>query len=257
MRWVITLSATKVDAERLLAAPIEDLAPRPTEAGEVLLELEDSFGDESTDATREAVKRDIDLRGRHINGFGKLRWGRGFEGVKVKAVRSFDSTGAETQHVFVGTVYGHLQPRERADMIEQMGHPRPPLPAGLEVIEALDAGAVVKLAESNPVVGRVVHLVDLMLEGDEQIDWVAAYSALETIEHDLHDRGIDGRELGWWTNRERDDFKATANSAEALGVAARHGVGGVPEPRMSYTDASWYVRRVTAYWLIYLLQAEP
>lgn len=96
-----------------------------------------------------------------------------------------------------------------------------------------------------------------MLVGDEQIDWGAGYSALEAIEHDLTDRGGDGRALGWWTRSERDGFKATANSAEALGVAARHGrPGGVPKPRMSPKDASWYVRRVTAHWLTYLIQAE-
>jgi hypothetical protein len=257
MRWVITLSATKADAERLLAASIEDLAAHPTEAGAVLVELHDAFGDESTDETRQAVRQDIDLRVRHINGFGKLRWGRGFEGVKVTAVRSFDSTGAETQVVFVGAAHAHMQPREFADMVENLGRPRPALPTGLEVIEALDASAVSKLAESNPVVGRVLHLVELMLEGDEQIDWGAAYSALEAVEHDLHDRGVDGRVRGWWTRGEREDFKATANSAEALGVAARHGTGGVPEPRMSYSNASWYVRRVTAYWLTHLLQVGP
>jgi hypothetical protein len=256
MRWVITLSATKADTERLLAAAIEDLAPHGTDAGEMLLDLRDSFGDESTDETRQAIWHDIDARVRHINGFGKLRWGRGFEGVAVKAVRSFDSNDAETQVVRVGTAYDHMQPREFADMVENLGHPRPPLPTGLEVIEALDAGAVAKLAASNPHVGRVLHLVELMLEGDTDIDWGAAYSALELIEHDLRDRSVDGHALGWWTNQERDNFRATANSAEALGVAARHGTGGVPVPRMSSKDASWYVRRVTAYWLTCILQAE-
>jgi hypothetical protein len=254
VRWIVTLSTTRVDAERLLAAAIEDLAPHPTDPAVVLLELEDAFGDESTDETRQAVREDIDLRLRHINSFGKLRWGRGFEGVDVQAVRSFNSTGAETQHVFVGTAYAHLQPREFADMIEKMGQPRPELPAGLEVIEALDASAVTELARSQPVVSRVLHLVELMLEGDDRIDWAAAYSALEAIEHDLGNRGVDGRALGWWTRREREDFKATANSAEALGVAARHGKpGGVPAPQMSNKDASWYVRRVTAYWLTHLV----
>jgi hypothetical protein len=258
MRWLITLAAARTDAERLLSASIEHLRAHPSEPDELLLELEDSFGDRSTDETRQAVRQEIDLRVRHITGFGKLRWGRGFEGVDLKTVRSYDSTGAETQHVFAGTAYAHLQPREFADMVERMGHPRPPLPTGLDVIEGLDAGRVTDLAGSNPVVGRILHLVVLMLEGDAQIDWGAAYSALEAIEQDLHERGVDGRALGWWSRSERDDFKATANSAEALGVEARHGrLGGVPEPRMSYSDASWYVRRVTAYWLTHLLQAEP
>jgi hypothetical protein len=258
VRWVITLSASKEDVERLLAASIHDLAPHPTEAGHMLLDLEDSFGDESTSESRQAIKEDIDLRARHISGFGKLRWGRGFQGVQITSVRSFNSAGTETQVVFASSAHGHLQPRKFADMMEELGFPRPPLPAGLEVIEGLDAAAVAKLAGSNPLVGRVLHLVELMLEGDTQIDWGAAYSALEAIEHDLHDRGVDGRALGWWTSRERDDFKATANSAEALGVLARHRKpGGVEDPRMSSADASWYVRRVAAYWLADLLQATP
>jgi hypothetical protein len=258
VRWVITLSASNEDVESLVAASVEDLAPHPTEAGEMLLQLVDSFGDESTDESRQAAREDIGLRVRHINGFGKLRWGRGFRGVQIKAVSYFNSAGVQTQVIFAGSAYGHAQPRELADMMEALGQPRPPLPAGLDVIEALDAAAVAKLAGSNPVVGRVLHLVELMLEGDTQIDWGAAYSALEAIEHDLHDRGVDGRALGWWTTQERKDFRATANSAEALGVLARHGKpGGVEEPRMSYADASWYVRRVVAYWLTDLLQVTP
>src|SRR5262245_15611033 len=112
MRWAITLSATEEDAERLLAASIEGLAPQPDETTQVLLELEDSFGDARSDETRQAVREYVEPRVRHINGFGKLRWGRGFEGVAVKAARCFNSTGAETQVVFLGTAYGHLQPRE-------------------------------------------------------------------------------------------------------------------------------------------------
>jgi hypothetical protein len=257
MRWVITLSASKVDVERLLAASLADLCANPAEAVEAILEFEDPFGDESTDEIRRAVRKDVELRVRHLNGFGKLRWGRGFEGVAVKAVRSIDGSGSETQHGFVGTAWHHMQPRDFADMVDRLGHPRPPLPTGLEVIEAMDGAAVTGLAETNPVVGRVLHLLEQMLEGDEQIDWGAAYSALEAVEHDLHDRGVDGHALGWWTRRERESFKATANSAEALGAAARHGAGGVPQPRTSYSDASWYVRRVIAHWLTYLGDAHP
>jgi hypothetical protein len=258
VHWVITLSASQEDAERLLAASIQDLAPHPTDARHMLLNVEDSFGDESTDESRQAIREAIALRARHINGVGKLRWGRGFQGVQITSVRSTNPAGTETQVVFADTAHGHLQPREFADMVEKLGHPRPSLPAGLEVIEALDAAAVDKLAGANPLADRVLHLVELMLEGDTQIDWGAAYSALEAIEHDLHDRGIDGRALGWWTKNERENFKATANSAEALGVLARHGKpGGMEDPRMSYSDASWYVRRVVAYWLTDLLQVTP
>jgi hypothetical protein len=149
-----------------------------------------------------------------------------------------------------------MHPRDFADMVERIGNRRPALPVGLDVIEALEASAVTELAESNPLVGRVLHLVELMLESDEQIDWVAGYSALEAIEHDLHSRKIDGRARGWWTNRERENFRKTANSASALGARARHGkAGGVAEPHMTYSKASWYVRRVAAHWLTDLRQA--
>ena len=75
-----------------------------------------------------------------------------------------------------------------------------------------------------------------MLEGDEQIDWGAGYSALEAIEHDLSAHGV-GHVRGWWTNKERENFKKTADSAEALGVLAWHGKpGGVSEPYMSYSE---------------------
>jgi hypothetical protein len=257
MRWVITLSGSKRDVQRLLAESLEDVSADPMEASQLLLELHDSEGDESSDQSRRAVKADIDLRVRHVNGFGKLRWGRNFEGVATKGVRSFDSSGREAQHVYVGTAHDHMLPRDFADMIERLGHPRPPLPVGLDVIEALDGRAVTVLAESNPIVARVLHLVELMLEGDEQIDWSAGYSALEAIEHDLSARGVDGHARRWWTNKERENFKKTANSAEVLGVLARHGKpGGVAEPHMSYSKASWYVRRVTAHWLTHLLEAE-
>jgi hypothetical protein len=256
MRWVVTLSGSKQEVQRLLAESVEDLSADPTAAGQLLLELQHSDGDDTSRETRLAAKADLELRVRQINGFGRLRWGRNFERVAVKTVRSFDSAGTETQHAFVGTAYDHMLPRDFADMVERLGNPRPALPVRLDVIEALDGAAVTGLAGSNPLVGRVLHLVELMLAGDEQIDWVAGYSALEAIEHDLCARNVDGQARGWWTKRERENFRKTANSAEALGVLARHGKGGVAEPRMSYSNATWYVRRVAAHWLTYLLEAE-
>jgi hypothetical protein len=240
----------------VLGEAVPDLSRDATDRGDLFLELHGSGQDETSDEARHAVKADSDLRVRHINGFGRLRWGRNFEGITIKAVRSMDSTGKETQHIFPRTAHGHMLPRDFADMVERLGSPRPPLPVGLDVIEALDGSAVTALAESIPMVGRVLHLVELMLEGDEQIDWGAGYSALETIEHDLSARQIDGVACGWWTKTERRNFRKTANSAEALGVLARHGKpGGVAEPQMTDSEASWYVRRVTAYWLARLLGA--
>ena len=147
-----------------------------------------------------------------------------------------------------------MLPDDFADMIERLGHPRPAPPARIDLLRALDLAAVTDLTETNPDAGRVLHLVYLMLEGDQEIDWVAGYAALEVIEQDLSTRDIDGQALGWWTRTERGNFRATANSAEVLGFRARHGKrSGLTEPRMTSKDASWFVRRVTALWLTYHL----
>jgi hypothetical protein len=116
-------------------------------------------------------------------------------------------------------IHDHMPAREFADMVERRGFPRPPLPVGLDVIEALDGAAVTTLAESNPVVGRLLHLVELMLQGDEQMDWRAGYSALEAIEHDLSARGVDGHARGWWT-------KTSTRTSERPPIAPRHSAFG-------------------------------
>jgi hypothetical protein len=146
-----------------------------------------------------------------------------------------------------------MLPEDLADLVERLGHPRRAMPARLDVINTLTYRPVMALAEGLPDVGRVLHLIDLMLVGDEEIDWVAAYAALEIIEQDLRERGVDGHGLGWWTNAERKRFRATANSPEALGYRARHGKrSGMTEAGMTSKEANWFVRRVTAHWLTYL-----
>ncbi len=98
-----------------------------------------------------------------------------------------------------------MLPEDYADMVERLGHPRPPLPAGIEVVNALEFESVMALAETHPDVGRVLHLIDFMLVGDEEIDWVTGYAALEIVEEDLRARGLDGQALGWWTNADAQD----------------------------------------------------
>jgi hypothetical protein len=190
-----------------------------------------------------------------LNGFGRLRWGRAFEGVSVSKIQTVDSEGRMGQRVFIEPAYDHMLPEDFADMVERLGHPRPALPAGLDVINSLGGEAVTTLAATNPEVARVLHLVVLMLKGDDEIDWVAGYSALEVIEQDLRGRGLDGQALGWWTKKERNDFTATANSVEVLDFRARHGRRfGLAEARMTSKEASWFVRRAAALWVTHLLK---
>jgi hypothetical protein len=253
MRWVITLSGSRRDRERL-AAEIPALSPAPEAPRELLLDFDDPEGEVTGDDAAHAAKAVIDAYVRRINGFGRLRWGRNFERVEVSKIVTIDSDGRTAQRVFVGTAYDHMLPEDFADMVERLGQPRPALPVGLDVINALSGEAITSLASGSPEVARVLHLVDRMLEGDEEIDWVAAYSALEVIEQDLRSRGLDGQALGWWTKKERNDFTATANSVEVLDFHARHGRRfGLTEARMTSKQASWFVRRAAALWVTHLL----
>ena len=253
LRWLITLSGSKQDVERLAGESLPGLSTNEAAPRELLLELHDPEGDATGDDAPRAAKAVIDASVRHVNAFGRLRWGRAFESVAVSEIKSFDPAGRATHQLFFEPATAFLLPEEYADMIERLGHPRPELPAGVEVVNALEGAALTALGETNPEVGRVLHLVDLMLRGDGEIDWVAGYAALEVIEQDLHKRKIDGRALGWWTKAEHTNFTATANSAEALGVHARHGTGGVTTARMTSKEASWLVRRIAAHWLTHLL----
>jgi hypothetical protein len=254
VRWVVTLSGNGRDAERL-AADLPNLSPVPNAPRELLLELDDPEGDATGDDAGHAAKAVIDATVRRINGFGRLRWGRAFGGVSVSKTMTIDDEGRKAQRVFAEPAYDHMLPEDYADMVERLGHPRPELPAGLDVINALEGEAVTTLAATNPEVARVLHLVDLMLEGDDEIDWVAGNSALEVIEHVLHSRGLKGPTLGWWTKKERENFAATANSVEALGYSARHGrPSGLPTARMTSKEASWFIRRAAALWVTYLLE---
>jgi hypothetical protein len=257
VRWLVTLSGSRKNLQLLAGESLPGVAADAGTSNELILKLHDPEGDARAEEAALAAKAVIDSSIRHINGFGRLRWGRTFEGVSASAIRSFDSAGGAAQHVFVGPAVEHMLPEDFADMVERLGHARPAPPAGLEAINALDGAAVTALAETNPDVGRVLHLVDLMLEGDDEIDWVAGYSALEAIEHDLASRQMNGQDLGWWTNTERDNFRATANSVEVLGVRARHGrPSGLTQARMTAKEASWFVRRVAAHWVTHLREAD-
>jgi hypothetical protein len=57
---------------------------------------------------------------------------------------------------------------------------------------------VTELADGDSIVARVLRLVDLMLVGDEDIDWSAAYAGLETIGADAGDARRD-----WYSRAQR------------------------------------------------------
>lgn len=248
VRWIVTIEASSRDIERLVTA-YPDVASGDA-SSQAVLTFEDGHK-EPTDETREEIRREIETALRHMNGSGKLRWGRSFAGVRIKGgIKYVDAAGQSGQVVFVGAAHAHLTSEEFGDVMERMGHPRPDPPFGSTEIEALDVAQVTELADRDPIVARVLRLVDLMLVGDEDIDWSAAYAALETIELDAKD---DWR--GWYSVRQRNRFRQTANSIEAVGIRSRHGRPfDAPKRPMSPVETSWFIRGSAARWLAWRLE---
>jgi hypothetical protein len=253
VRWVVTLFGDQQDVQRL-AETFSEISEVEGEIYDVQLTLDDPEGDVAEGDASGVGRAVIEAHVRRINGFGRLRWGRIYKGVEITGYKTIDADGETVTIHFLESASDYLLPDEWVAMADQRGIPRARLPAGMEALSDLDGEVVTALAATDPGVALVLRLVDEMLAGEEQIDWGAAYSALEVIEHDLHDRGLKGEGLGWWTAKERDDFRATANSVEVLGEHARHGKPfGLTEPRMDTGTAMWFVRRVAALWVTWLL----
>lgn len=247
---MVTIGGNRRDIERLVAAHPRIAAG--DDGREAIITFEDAH-DEATDATRAAIRREIETALRHINASGRLRWGRSFEGISLTGgVRYESARGESGPVVFVGTAHAHLTPQEFGEMVERLGHARPALPFGHAEVEALDVARATELADGDATVARVLRLIDLMLVGDEDIDWSAAYAALEAIETDAGDTRGD-----WYSTAQRRRFTGTANSIEAVGDESRHGRPyDAPSDPMSSLQASWFIRGITARWLAWRLAED-
>lgn len=94
---------------------------------------------------------------------------------------------------------------------------------------------------------KVRELVGLLDKGD---DWVNLYRIYEFIQANIDgDENIVDR--GWWSSNEKDRFKQTANSRDAIGDDARHGQERIPAPDnpMNYSEAKTLVDSLIRNWL--------
>lgn len=255
MKWLVTLQASSEnDVPRVLAEGIEGLTAIPGEPRQFLwtVDLPDDEPVEADAGERDAIAyAGIRAFLTRLNGIARLRWGRAFQGVSLQSTQVVEASGGVGARVFVDAATAFLPYDDFALFAEGLGLDPPPKPEGLEQIEGVDFEVALEIAEENPAAARAMQLVDLMLRDTDEINWSAAYAALEIVQHELRGQGVKGHQLGWWTNAELKNFTATANSPEVLGVAARHGKPtGLAKARMSANDASWFVRRVVALWLV-------
>lgn len=88
----------------------------------------------------------------------------------------------------------------------------------------------------------------LRIWGKEPHDWINMYKILEIIESDV---GGKIYQEGLANKSEVDRFTQTANSVEALGDKARHGIKKVPLPKkpMTIQEAQYLIRSLINKWI--------
>ncbi|CAM3052353.1 hypothetical protein [Halobacterium salinarum] len=87
-----------------------------------------------------------------------------------------------------------------------------------------------QLALRDEKVGDLANLLD---RGD---DWVNLYRIYEFIQDNIESED-NIVEQGWWSKSEKDRFKQTANSRDAIGDNARHANNRIPAPNNPMTQA--------------------
>ncbi|MDE2677222.1 MAG: hypothetical protein OXI76_04870 [Gemmatimonadota bacterium] len=95
------------------------------------------------------------------------------------------------------------------------------------------AQLLIALAGSDSDLGTILREI-----GDPSVDWGRLYKVFELIEKCA---GGEVAKLGWCSQRQRKDFKQTANSP--LTAGGRHAVPqGNPQPKMSLVEARGFMR---------------
>lgn len=94
---------------------------------------------------------------------------------------------------------------------------------------------------------KVSDVADLLDRGD---NWVNLYRIYEFIQDNIEseDNIVD---QGWWSESEKDRFKQTANSRDAIGDDARHANNRIPAPNnpMTQAEAKRQIDTLVDHWL--------
>jgi hypothetical protein len=101
---------------------------------------------------------------------------------------------------------------------------------------------------------KVQELIQLRDNGDR---WANLYRIYEYIQANVEaDDSIV--EQGWWSQSEKDLFKRTANSSEAIGCEARHGDDRVPAPSdpMDHSEAVSLIDGLINDWLKHIKEGS-
>src|SRR4051812_9154322 len=109
MEWIVVLEGSGRTAELLAGEPLDTrLTIDADDPQQFHLTVRDPEGDaEGVDLSHAAQAR-IDALVQEINSFGKLRWGRSYEGLEITHFVSLDEEGNENRRLHLGAASGHL-----------------------------------------------------------------------------------------------------------------------------------------------------
>lgn len=101
-----------------------------------------------------------------------------------------------------------------------------------------------QLALQDEKVGNLANLLD---RGD---DWVNLYRIYEFIQDNIKSEK-NTVDQDWWSESEKDRFKQTANSRDAIGDDARHANDRIPAPTnpMTQAEAKRQIDTLVDHWL--------
>lgn len=101
-----------------------------------------------------------------------------------------------------------------------------------------------KLALEDNTISELTELRD---NGEH---WVNLYRVYEFIQDNI-EGGENIVARGWWSNSEKNRFKQTANSPEAIGHEARHAQDSYPAPSdpMDHDEAKSLINKLIKQWL--------
>jgi hypothetical protein len=173
----------------------------------------------------------------YINGLGSILLDS-FQPVKIGHILWINEDGSRKAFAFASanlTMRGDvLIAHATVTQPEGAAPPGPPPPS--------DVQFGVLLAPQDENVAKVLRL------WKQNQDWSALYKVFEVIESDVG--GAMWRQ-GWVSKGEVDRFTGTANSADAIGDAARHGHHKYKSPKkpMSLPDAQALIKHLVGRWL--------
>ena len=230
MEWRVQLSGDKSDLEELAKSLNSDELKIWEDNGKFILSSSDF--DSLNDS--QDVRDNAEIKLNYINGCSKLK--QSFQQpITIDGIESLSQDGKRNIYISVPTARLVLRTYRPTVLINGIA-------VGSSLYEELPNMVVLAAKDRN--VAQVIN----HLNGDDEI--ATLYKIHEIIADDVGGVGII-QDNGWASRNKIERFRRTANSPDAIGDKARHGVqkNDPPENPMSLAEAKAFILNIVKCWL--------